>query len=53
MRNIYGDPGARKTVAALKRELQRLRKELGDEDQFAESQPKESSYVTAPPLKKR
>ncbi len=53
MRNIYGDPGAQKMVAELKRELQRLRKELGDEDQFAESQPKESSYVTAPPLKKR
>lgn len=53
MRNIYGDLGARKIVAELKRELARLRKELQDEDQFAESQPRDSSYVAAPPLKKR
>jgi arylsulfatase A-like enzyme len=53
MRNIYGDPGARKIVAELKRELARLRKELQDEDQFAESQPRDSSYVAAPPLKER
>lgn len=53
MHNIYGDPGARKVVAALKQELARLRRELKDEDQFAESQPMESSYVAAPPPKKR
>lgn len=53
MRNIYNDPAAQKTVAELKRELQRLRKELKDDDQFAETQPKESSYVQAPPPKKR
>jgi arylsulfatase A-like enzyme len=53
MRNIYGEPGAQKTVAALKRELARLRKELKDDDQFAEEQPKESSYVQAPAPKKR
>jgi arylsulfatase A-like enzyme len=53
MRNIYGEPGAQKTVAALKRELARLRKELKDDDQFAEEQPKESSYVQAPAPKRR
>jgi arylsulfatase A-like enzyme len=53
MGNIYGEPGAQKTVAALKRELARLRKELKDDDQFAEEQPKESSYVQAPAPKKR
>jgi arylsulfatase A-like enzyme len=53
MRNIYGDPKAQKTVAALKQELARLRKELKDDDQFAHQQPTESSYVQPPPPKKR
>lgn len=52
MHNIYGDPKAQKVVASLKQELLRLKKELKDEDQFAEQQPTESSYVGAPPRKK-
>lgn len=53
MRNIYADPKAQPLVANLKRELYRLKKELKDEDQFAETQPAESSYVQAPPRKAR
>jgi hypothetical protein len=40
-------------VAKLKQELARLKKALKDEDQFADKQPQESSYVAAPPPKKR
>lgn len=53
MHNIYADPGSQKVVAGLKQELARLKKELKDDDQFADSQPQESSYVPAPPPKKR
>ncbi len=53
MHNIYNDPKAQKVVASLKQELYRLKKELKDDDQFAESQPKDSSYVQAPPPKKQ
>ena len=52
MHNIYGDASAQKTVAVLKRELYRLKKELKDEDQFADVQPSDSSYVQAPPKKR-
>lgn len=53
MHNIYGEPKAQKLVARLKKELYRLKKELKDDDQFANEQPKESSYVQAPPPKKQ
>ena len=53
MHNIYDDPKAQKTVAALKKELWRLKKELKDDDQFANEWPKDSSYVQPPPLKKQ
>ncbi len=53
MHNIYNDPKAQATVAALKRELRRLKKELADEDRFANELPQDSSYVQAPPPKKR
>jgi arylsulfatase A-like enzyme len=53
MHNIYSDPKAQKLVASLKQELYRLKKQLKDDDQFADSQPKESSYVQAPPPKKK
>lgn len=53
MHNIYGDPAAQKLVAQLKQELARLKKEMKDDDQFANEQPSESSYVSAPPMKKR
>jgi len=33
--------------------LYRLKKELKDDDQFADKQPQESSYVPAPPPKKQ
>ena len=52
MHNIYDDPGSRKVVASLKAELYRLKKEVRDDDQFADKQPTESSYVSAPPPKK-
>ena len=44
---------ATETVARLKQELWRLKKELKDEDQFADKLPQDSSYVAAPPPKKR
>ena len=53
MRNIYSDLKAQKIVASLKRELYRLKKELKDDDQFAESQPTDSSYVQPPPARKQ
>jgi arylsulfatase A-like enzyme len=52
MRNIYTDPKAQTLVANLKRELYRLKKELKDEDQFADRLPTDSSYVPAPKKKK-
>jgi arylsulfatase A-like enzyme len=53
MRNIYNDPKAQKTVASLKQELYRLKQELKDDDQYADKQPAESSYVQAPPPRKK
>jgi arylsulfatase A-like enzyme len=53
MHNIYNDPQAQKTLAALKQELLRLKKELKDDDQFADRLPQDTSYVQAPPPKKQ
>jgi len=53
MHNIFDDPQAQKTVARLKQELGRLKKELGDDDRFADKLPTDSSYVQPPPPKKR
>jgi arylsulfatase A-like enzyme len=39
LENIYNDPKAAKTVARLKQELYRLKKELQDNDRFADKQP--------------
>ena len=39
LRNIYGDPAATKTITRLKKELARLKKELEDNDEFADKQP--------------
>jgi arylsulfatase A-like enzyme len=39
LRNIYGDPAQKERVAELKEELYRLKKELKDDDQFADKQP--------------
>ena len=53
MHNIYEEPKAQKIVAELKKELYRLKKEMKDDDQFADRQPTDSSYVQAPPPKKQ
>jgi arylsulfatase A-like enzyme len=39
LKNLFGDPAERETVAKLKRELDRLKKEVRDEDQYAFEQP--------------
>ena len=52
MRNIYNDAAAQPVVAALKAELLRLKKELKDDDQYADKQPADTSYVAAPSPKK-
>jgi arylsulfatase A-like enzyme len=39
LNNLYDDPAQREVVASLKGELYRLKRELKDEDQFAEQQP--------------
>jgi arylsulfatase A-like enzyme len=39
LHNLYGDPSQRELRDRLKAELYRLKKELGDRDQFAEKQP--------------
>lgn len=41
LHNIYSDPAAQATAAKLKAELLRLKKELKDEDQFANELPKD------------
>ncbi len=41
MNNVYSNPAYVKTVEQLKRELQRLKKELKDEDQFQDNLPKD------------
>jgi hypothetical protein len=52
LHNIYGEPGARQIVERLRDELYRLKKAVGDEDQFVNEQPDTSSYVQPPPPKK-
>jgi arylsulfatase A-like enzyme len=39
MHNIYGQPGQEQITASLKAELQRLKKAVKDDDQFANEQP--------------
>jgi arylsulfatase A-like enzyme len=39
LHNLYGEPGHEQITASLKAELQRLRKALRDNDQFANEQP--------------
>lgn len=41
MRNVYSDPAYAKIVEKLKKELYRLKKELKDDDQFANELPKD------------
>lgn len=49
LRNIYSDPKAQKVVARLKQELERLRREVDDRDEFAHEQP--PAGVDGPPRK--
>ena len=51
LRNLYDDPGQQETVARLKQELSRLKKELKDEDQFADKLPADG--VDGPPPARR
>jgi len=39
LHNLYAEPSQQKIVAELKKELYRLKKELKDDDQFADRQP--------------
>ena len=39
MHNLYNEPAQQKTVAKLKAELYRLKKEVKDDDQYAYEQP--------------
>jgi arylsulfatase A-like enzyme len=39
LRNLYHDPAQQRLVAKLKKELYRLKKELKDNDEFADKQP--------------
>jgi arylsulfatase A-like enzyme len=47
LHNIYGDPAQAAVIAGLKKELHRLKKELQDNDEFAEQQPRDD--VDGPP----
>jgi len=51
LKNIYNDPAAQETVAKLKTELARLKKELKDDDQFANELPKVGVDGPAPKAK--
>jgi arylsulfatase A-like enzyme len=39
LHNLYKDPAQKETVAKLKAELYRLKKEVKDDDQYANQQP--------------
>ena len=39
LHNLYNDPGQQQTVAGLKAEMYRLKKEVKDDDQYANQQP--------------
>ena len=41
MHNLYEDPSQKEVVANLKREMYRLKKELKDDDRFADKLPKD------------
>jgi arylsulfatase A-like enzyme len=49
LHNLYNDPAQKDRVAQLKAELYRLKKELKDEDQFAEQQPPAGVDGQSPP----
>jgi arylsulfatase A-like enzyme len=43
LHNLYNDPAQQKTAASLKAELYRLKKEVKDDDQYANQQPPDGS----------
>ena len=49
--NVYSDPAYADTVRTLKEELYRLKNEVGDQDQFADTQPPPG--VDGQPIKKQ
>ena len=51
LHNLYGEPGHEQLTAGLKTELQRLKRALRDDDQFANQQPPDG--VDGPPAKLR
>ena len=53
LHNLYGQPGHEQITAELKTELLRLRKSLGDDDQFANEQPPEGVDGTVEKLRGR
>lgn len=53
LRNLYADPAQQATVQQLKAELARLKKELGDEDQFGDQKDWPKSGVDGPVEKLR
>lgn len=53
MRNEYNNPSYAKTVASLKKEMYRLKKDLKDEDQYQEALPQDDVDGMAPPAGKK
>jgi len=53
LHNLYNDPTQQQTVAKLKEEMYRLKKELKDEDQFSKELPPDGVDDPAPPLRRR
>jgi arylsulfatase A-like enzyme len=43
MRNVYGDPAYRAVIPALKEALERLKREVKDEDRFVDALPKDDT----------
>jgi len=52
LHNLYNDPAQKEVVEKLKQELYRLKKELKDEDQFADKQPPHGVDGGGAPAKK-
>jgi arylsulfatase A-like enzyme len=53
LHNLYDDPAQKETVAALKKELYRLKKEVKDDDQFAYEQPPPGAGPAPEPKRKQ
>jgi arylsulfatase A-like enzyme len=53
MHNLYDDPSQKQTVAKLKEEMYRLKKELKDDDQFSKELPPDGVDAPAPPIRRR